>query len=189
MNTTHSPSPDKPTRTSSSSRRGRVAPLVAVVGATAFAAIALTGCASGVEAFKSAVGAQQVQQRHYDRWNVAPTHATSTDLAWFLPSWVPSDATDIDVRLDTEKPGYEIAFTSTTGVDPARCTPVDGDLGGPALTPDVLPTTLPHTGLVSCGDGRVTAEVDGRWYGWTTLEPVPGDDGATTLRSDGTPAS
>lgn len=112
------------------------------------------------------------QQEHWDSYSDAPSEADSQDAAWFLPAWVPEDAEDIDVRLDTSDPGYAIAFTSATGVDTAACTALDGPHGGPAMTAGFLPDDLPTTGLVTCGDGRVTAEVDGRWYGWTPAEPI-----------------
>lgn len=123
------------------------------------------------------------QQKHFDTAADAPSKANSEDLAWFMPSWVPEDAKDIDVRLDTSDPGYAIAFTSASGVDTASCTAVDGTKGGPAMSADFLPGALPTSGLATCGDGRVTAEVDGRWYGWTTREAIAGG-GNDTLRGD-----
>ncbi|MBF4591096.1 hypothetical protein [Curtobacterium sp. VKM Ac-1395] len=136
----------------------------------------LTGC-SLLEPY------QKEQQQHYDTYSDAPSKADSEDLAWFMPAWVPEDATDIDVRLDTEEPGYVIAFDSASGVDTAACTPLDGPHGGPAMSAGFLPDSLPTTGLLTCGDGRATAEVDGRWYGWTTKEPVAADTN-DTLRTD-----
>lgn len=170
------------TRASSSTTTRRRGALAAGLGLAALAAVTLTGCSGAVDAAKSALGAEQVQERHFDSFADAPSSADSTDLAWFLPEWVPSDARDIDVRLDTQDPGYELSFTSETGPDLAACTPVDGDLGGPALDPKTLPEPLPTSGLVSCGDGRVVAQVDGRWASWTTVDAVPGDDGSVTLR-------
>jgi hypothetical protein len=122
------------------------------------------------------------QQKHFDSYGDAPSKANSKDVAWFMPSWVPGDAKDIDVRLDTSDPGYVIAFTSKDGVDTAACTAVNGTKGGPAMTAGFLPDELPATGLLTCGDGRITAEVDGRWYGWTPKEPIT-SDGNDTLRS------
>ncbi|MCY1696167.1 hypothetical protein [Curtobacterium sp. SL109] len=136
----------------------------------------LTGC-SLLEPY------QKEQQQHYDTYSDAPSKADSEDLAWFMPAWVPEDATDIDVRLDTEEPGYVIAFDSASDVDTAACTPLDGPHGGPAMSAGFLPDSLPTTGLLTCGDGRATAEVDGRWYGWTTKEPVAADTN-DTLRTD-----
>ncbi|WP_285063223.1 hypothetical protein [Frigoribacterium sp. ME-P-080] len=176
------------TRASSSPTTRRRGALAAGLGVAALAVVTLTGCSGTVDAAKSALGAEQVQQRHFDTAADAPSTADSTDVAWFLPSWVPSDARDVDVRLDTQEPGYELSFTSETGPDLAACVPVDGDLGGPALDPTTLPEPLPTSGLVSCGDGRVVAEVDGRWASWTTVDAVPGDDavpggdGNATLR-------
>lgn len=172
--------PDRSTRASSAAGRRRV--IAAALGLTGLAVVSLTGCSAVVGAAERALGAEQVQQRHYDSYADAPSSSTSEDVAWFLPDWVPSDARDIDVRLDTQEPGYELSFTSAEGVDLDACEPVDGDLGGPALTPETLPQPLPTTDLVTCGDGRVTAEVDGRWLSWTTVEAVPGDDGGSTLR-------
>lgn len=170
------------TRASSSTTTRRRGALAAGLGLAALAAVTLTGCSGMADAAKSALGAEQVQERHFDTAADAPSSTDSTDVAWFLPEWVPADARDIDVRLDTQEPGYELSFTSETGPDLAACVPVDGDLGGPALEPELLPDVLPASSLVTCGDGRVTAQVDGRWYGWTTAEAVPGDDGGTTLR-------
>ncbi|ROS57713.1 MULTISPECIES: hypothetical protein [unclassified Frigoribacterium] len=170
------------TRASSSPTTRRRAALAAGLGVAALAVVTLTGCSGAVDAAKSALGAEQVQQRHFDTAADAPSAADSTDVAWFLPAWVPSDARDVDVRLDTQEPGYELSFTSETGPDLAACVPVDGDLGGPALDPATLPEPLPTSGLVSCGDGRVVAEVDGRWASWTTVDAVPGDDVNSTLR-------
>ena len=170
------------TRASSSPTTRRRGALAAGLGVAALAVVTLTGCSGAVDAAKSALGAEQVQQRHFDNAADAPSTADSTDVAWFLPAWVPADARDVDVRLDTQEPGYELSFTSETGPDLAACVPVDGDLGGPALDPATLPEPLPTSGLVSCGDGRVVAEVDGRWASWTTVDAVPGDDVNSTLR-------
>jgi hypothetical protein len=126
---------------------------------------------------------QKEQQQHYDTYSDAPSKANSEDLAWSMPTWVPEDAEDIDVRLDTEEPGYVIAFDSAQGVDTAACTPLDGPHGGPAMSAGFLPDTLPKTGLLTCGDGRATAEVDGRWYGWTTKDAIAADAN-DTLRAD-----
>lgn len=170
------------TRASSSTTTRRCGALAAGLGLAALAAVTLTGCSGMADAAKSALGAEQVQERHFDTAADAPSSTDSTDVAWFLPEWVPADARDIDVRLDTQEPGYELSFTSETGRDLAGCTPVDGDLGGPALEPTTLPEPLPTSGLVSCGDGRVVAQVDGRWASWTTVDAVPGDDVNSTLR-------
>jgi hypothetical protein len=170
------------TRASSSTTTRRRGALAAGLGLAALAAVTLTGCSGMADAAKSALGAEQVQERHFDTAADAPNSADSTDVAWFLPEWVPADARDVDVRLDTQEPGYELSFTSATGPDLAGCTPVDGDLGGPALEPTTLPEPLPTSGLVSCGDGRVVAQVDGRWASWTTVDAVPGDDVNSTLR-------
>jgi len=167
------------TTTTTTRRRGALA---AGLGLAALAAVTLTGCSGAVDAAKSALGAEQVQQRHYDAYGDAPSRADSTDVAWFLPEWVPGDARDVDVRLDTQEPGYELSFASEQGPDLDSCTPVDGDLGGPALDPTTLPEPLPTSGLVSCGDGRVVAQVDGRWASWTTVDAVPGTDDDATLR-------
>jgi len=160
-------------------RRLRAAATVAL-GVAGIAA--LTGCSTLVGAAEKAVGSEPVQQRHYDVHADAPSSRTSDDMAWFLPDWVPEDARDIDVRLHVSQPGYELSFVSDEGVDLDACEPVDGDLGGPAMPAETLPQPLPTTGLVSCGDGRVTASVDDRWASWTTAEAVPGDDGGSTLR-------
>lgn len=170
------------TRASSSTTIRRRGALAAGLGLAALAAVTLTGCSGMADAATSALGAEQVQERHFDTAADVPSSADSTDVAWFLPEWVPADARDIDVRLDTQEPGYELSFASETGPDLAGCTPVDGDLGGPALDPATLPEPLPTSGLVSCGDGRVVAPVDGRWASWTTVDAVPGDDGNSTLR-------
>ena len=163
-------------------RPARRAARLALVASAALSVVALTGCSAITDAALAAVGSAPVQERHFDTAVEAPRPSNSDDVAWFLPEWVPSDARDVDVRLHTSEPGYEISFTSADGVDLAACEPVDGDLGGPALEPEVLPDDLPTKGLVSCGDGRVTAQVGDRWLGWTTVEPVPGDDGSGTLR-------
>jgi len=181
LNDTLTAPSSRPSTRSSSARRRTLRTAVAV-GVAGLSGLALTGCGSVVGAVEHALGSESVQQRHYDAAADAPDSSTSDDMAWFLPSWVPDDARDVDVRLHTSQPGYEISFTSEEGVDLAACEPVDGDLGGPALEPELLPDVLPASSLVTCGDGRVTAQVDGRWYGWTTAEPVPGDDGGTTLR-------
>ncbi|WP_144763149.1 hypothetical protein [Curtobacterium sp. 9128] len=147
---------------------------VAVLGAGLVVA-SLTGCSMIEQSMPE-------QQRHYASYTDAPSKATSQDAAWFMPTWVPRDAEDIDVRLDTSNPGYVIAFSSEDGVDTAACTPVEGTHGGPAMTAGFLPESLPTTDLVTCGDGRITAEIDGRWYGWTPEEPVS-SDADDTLRT------
>jgi hypothetical protein len=123
------------------------------------------------------------QEAHYDTYSDAPSKADSEDVAWFMPAWVPADAEDIDVRLDTSEPGYVIRFSSADGVDTSTCEPVEGAKGGPAMTAGFLPDRLPTTSLVTCGDGRLTTEIDGRWYGWTPVEPVESGENST-LRTD-----
>lgn len=162
--------PAAPTR----SERSALTSAAAVLGMGLIVAT-LAGC-SVIEPY------MPEQQKHYDSYGDAPSKANSEDVAWFMPSWVPEDAKDIDVRLDTSDPGYVIAFTSKDGVDTAACTAVDGTKGGPAMTAGFLPDDLPATGLLTCGDGRITADVDGRWYGWTPKEPID-SDGNDTLRS------
>lgn len=174
---------DTTTASSSTTTTRRRGALAAGLGLTALAAVSLTGCSGMADLVSNQIEASaQVQERHYDTYADVPSSADSTDVAWFLPEWVPTDARDVDVRLDTQEPGYELSFTSETGPDLAACTPVDGDLGGPALDPTTLPEPLPTSGLVSCGDGRVVAQVDGRWASWTTVEAVPGHHGGGTLR-------
>jgi hypothetical protein len=158
----------------SRSERSAVTSAFAVVGMGLVVAT-LTGCSMIEQSLPQ-------QHRHYDTYRDAPSSANSEDMAWFMPKWVPDDAKDIDVRLDTSNPGYVIAFDSSTGVDTAACEPVDGTHGGPAMTADFLPKSLPTSDLVTCGDGRITAEIDGRWYGWTSKEPVSSDSD-DTLRS------
>ncbi|MFJ3383727.1 MULTISPECIES: hypothetical protein [unclassified Curtobacterium] len=163
------------TSRASATERSAVTSALAVIG-MGLVVLTLTGCS---------VIAKQMpqQQQHYDTYADAPSKANSEDVAWFMPSWVPEDAKDIDVRLDTSDPGYVIGFTSASGVDTDACTPVDGAHGGPAMRAGFLPKTLPTTGLVTCGDGRITAEVDGRWYGWTPEEPVPATSNDTLRTS------
>lgn len=145
--------------------------LLAGLGAAGMAAIllTLTGCSALAPYAKE-------QQKHYDTYADAPV---TGDLAWKMPTWVPEDATDIDVRLHTEEPGYDIRFDSATGVDTAKCTPLDGAFGGPAIGADFLPEHLPTSGLKTCGDGRAMAEIDGAYYGWTTKHALPGDTTGT----------
>ena len=139
--------------------------VVASVSASpALAAVTLTGC-SGIATPRRARSApSRCSSATSTPTADAPPSADSTDVAWFLPDWVP-DRRDrhVDVRLDTQEPGYETLVHVGDRPRPrSLCTPVEGDLGGPALDPHVLPSTLPTSGLLSCGDGRVVAEVDGR---------------------------
>ncbi|WIB59409.1 hypothetical protein DEJ13_13270 [Curtobacterium sp. MCLR17_007] len=164
--------------TSTRANRPATTTAVAALGMGAVL-LTLTGC-SFIQSF------EPEQQRHYAASADAPSSAKSDDAAWFMPSWVPDDAEDIDVRLRTKGPGYAIGFDSADGVDTAACTPLQGTFGGPAMTADFLPHDLPTTGLVDCGDGRATAEVGGRWYSWTTEEPLPVSTSDTneTLRTE-----
>ncbi|WIE64565.1 hypothetical protein DEI99_015245 [Curtobacterium sp. MCLR17_036] len=123
-------------------------------------------------------------QKHFASYADAPRSGESEDVAFFMPAWVPADAEDIDVRLHASQPGYVIRFDSARGVDLDDCTELDGSYGGPAMTADFLPEDLPTTGLVTCGDGRAVAEIGEHWYGWTTKEAVPGDDGQTLRTQD-----
>lgn len=175
MNTTQHATTSATTRSTARSERSALTSTVGVLGLGVIV-LALAGC-SVVEPYLPE------QQEHYDTYADAPSTADSEDLAWFMPAWVPSDAEDIDVRLDTSKPGYAIGFTSADGVDTSGCDPVDGAEGGPAMTADFLPDELPTTSLVTCGDGRLVTRVDGRWFGWTPVEPVPSEENST-LRTD-----
>ncbi|MFZ7086881.1 hypothetical protein [Curtobacterium sp. RRHDQ10] len=155
---------------------------LAAVGAVGMAAVllTLTGC-SALTPY------QKVQQQHFATYADAPTKG---DLAWVMPKWVPSDAKDIDVRLDTEDPGYDIRFTSARGVDPTACTPLDDTHGGPAIPAEFLPETLPTDGLMTCGDGRATVRVGDAWYGWTTKTAIESGSGTDdTLRPSGSPSA
>lgn len=176
--TQHRTTNDTTADTSQTTTRSERSALTSAVGVLGMGVIvlALAGC-SVVKPYLPE------QQEHFATYADAPSKADSEDLAWFMPKWVPADAKDIDVRLDTSKPGYVIGFTSADGVDTSACKSVDGAKGGPAMTAGFLPDRLPTTSLVTCGDGRLTTEVDGRWYGWTPIEPVASDEN-DTLRAD-----
>ncbi|WP_420368450.1 hypothetical protein [Curtobacterium sp. L1-20] len=154
-----------------STNRSALTSAAALLG-MALIGVTLAGC-SAVEQYLPE------QQKHFDTYSDAPSKANSEDVAWFMPGWVPEDARDIDVRLDTSDPGYVIGFTSEDGVDTAGCSPVKGGHGRPAMRAGFLPDDLPTTGLLTCGDGRVTVEIDGRWYGWTPEEPIASDANET----------
>lgn len=141
--------------------------------------LTLSGC-SAIATFST------VQQRHYDTYADAPTKG---DLAWVMPGWVPEDAKDIDVRLNTEEPGYDIRFTSAQGVDTTTCTPLGDPHGGPAIRASFLPRQLPTTGLLTCGDGRATVQDGGTWFGWTTKQAIPSDSNSTLRPASPSPTS
>jgi hypothetical protein len=175
MTSTQHPTTDDTTQPATRSERSALTSAVGILGMGVIV-LALAGC-SVVQPYLPE------QQEHYDTYADAPSKADSEDLAWFMPKWVPADAKDIDVRLDTSEPGYVIGFTSADGVDTSACDPVEGAKGGPAMTAGFLPDRLPTTSLVTCGDGRLTTEIDGRWFGWTPVEPVASDEN-DTLRTD-----
>ncbi|MCA5922753.1 hypothetical protein [Curtobacterium oceanosedimentum] len=150
---------------------------IALASTAALSALLLTAGCSVVED----IVPNKTPTKHFDTYADAPRSGESEDLAFFMPEWVPEDAEDIDVRLHVSQPGYVIGFSSAKGVDVGDCTKLDEPYGGPAMTADFLPSDLPTTGLVGCGDGRAVAEIDGRWYGWTTEEPIPGQDDTQTM--------
>lgn len=154
---------------------------ITLAGAAALSALLLT---TGCSVIQDIVP-NKTPQKHFATYSDAPRSGESKDMAFFMPEWVPADAEDIDVRLHASQPGYVIRFASQDGVDLAACTNLDGSYGGPAMTADFLPEDLPTKGLVTCGDGRVVAEIGDRWYGWTTKDAIPGQDDSGTLRTDG----
>ncbi|MCS6561775.1 hypothetical protein [Curtobacterium poinsettiae] len=150
---------------------------IALASAAAVSALLLTAGCSAIQD----IVPNKTPQKHFDAYSDAPRSGESEDLAFFMPKWVPEDAEDIDVRLHVSQPGYVIGFASKDGVDVDDCTPVDESYGGTAMTADFLPEELPTKGLVTCGDGRAVTEIDGRWYGWTTKDAIPGQDDTQTM--------
>lgn len=154
---------------------------IALASSAAASALLLTAGCSAIQD----IVPNKTPQKHFATYSDAPRSGESDDMAFFMPEWVPEDAKDIDVRLNASAPGYVIGFASKEGVDTDACTPLDESYGGTAMTADFLPEELPTKGLVTCGDGRAVTEIDGRWYGWTTKDAIPGQDDSNTLRTDG----
>lgn len=166
--------------------------IVATLGVAALAAVTFTGCSIIDSVFEDGPP-KEPQEEHFDKYADAPT---SGNIAFAMPTFVPKNATDIDVRLlATSEPGYLIRFESADGVKDGRCEPVDA-APEPAITaawwPDAVPGDV-EDGLLECTEKRFTnpvyvTVVDDIVYGWTSDYEIS-DDADAPKTTDGTPGT
>ncbi|WP_403021276.1 hypothetical protein [Salinibacterium sp. GXW1014] len=98
-----------------------VSRLLAATAAAALATSTLAGCAVIDMIFEDGPP-KDPEERHFEVYADAPT---TGQLAFAMPSFVPKDATDIDVRLmPSAEPGYLLRYTSSKGFKDARCEPI-----------------------------------------------------------------
>ena len=97
------------------------------------------------------------------------TSAEVTDEWKGTAAWLPSDATDIEIRESTVNDTAVILATSDATLDPALCTVVPRQ-SAPAYQLDGAPSAYDATEALACGAWTVTATEDG-WLGWTPNHP------------------
>jgi hypothetical protein len=92
---------------------------------------------------------------------------TSADEAFVPPPFVPTDATDVKMRMITNGPGEILRFTTASALDAEACAP--GELDGAALLESTWwPATVPTEGLVCDSDWQVF-QIDGHTYAWASV--------------------
>lgn len=97
------------------------------------------------------------------------TAAELTDEWTGEAAWLPTDATDIEIRESTMNDTAVILATSAATLDPELCSPVSRQ-SGPSYQLDGAPDVYKTTDAFACGDWTVIAAKDG-WLGWTPNHP------------------
>lgn len=88
------------------------------------------------------------------------------DGAGVPADWVPSDATDITVRMSTIEKAADAVILLTSGSDLAEgCAEVKRQ-SAPAWVLDEAPDPYKASTVFACGDWSVMPTATG-WYGWT----------------------
>lgn len=97
------------------------------------------------------------------------TAAELTDKWKGNASWLPSDATDIEIRESTVNDTAVIFATSDATLDPELCTVVPRQ-SAPAYQLDGAPSAYAASEVFACGEWTVMTAEDG-WLGWTPNHP------------------
>jgi hypothetical protein len=120
-------------------------------------AIALSGCSV-------------VDQVAYKMRSVSVDTAAEVKDEWKgEAAWLPSDATDIEIRESTDNDTAVILATSDATLDPELCTVVTRQ-SAPAYQVDGAPSAYDATEAFACGAWTVMA-TEGGWLGWTPNHP------------------
>lgn len=145
---------------------------LAAAAAAAFALATLSGC-SAIDTLFEDGPPSTPEEHHFDEYADAPT---SGNLSFAMPSFVPRDASNIDVRaLPSAAPGYLLRYESPKGFRDDRCETV-ADAPPAAILSDWWPDEF--TGEVAkCSDKRIVRPVyvtlaEGTVYAWTADEPI-----------------
>lgn len=111
---------------------------------------------------------EAVYQRHSSTFADAAAMRDGNDLAL---SWVPSDATDIQLVESTREGASDAAVLLVSGdaLDPAECAEIDRQ-SGPMLNIETGPDPYAMQKAFACGAWTVVPSDDG-WYGWTPNHP------------------
>jgi hypothetical protein len=128
----------------------------------ALAAVALTGC-SAVTDFL-----YKESETHYDDASALVDDWGKADTV----GWLPSDATDIDIRESTEGSPAVMRFTSASGLALSQCAETERR-SIPVFVDDWTPNDddlIKLTTVFACGDWAV-ADIEGHLFGWTPSAP------------------
>jgi hypothetical protein len=89
------------------------------------------------------------------------------DLMFVPPAFVPTDATDLKIRVIEDGPGAIVRFTSASPLADESCEP--GALtGSPLLESTWWPAVIPADGIV-CGSQWQVFQRDGYTYAWASV--------------------
>lgn len=118
---------------------------------------ALTGCADEL--------LRHVKTEHFDTFAEAPVDG---DLAFVLPSFVPVEATDITVRVDTEQPDSKMYdWRGAAAVLPDDCQPADGPGAPVPFEASAWPRDVSSADGWTCGSRPLQLrQVGERSYAW-----------------------
>lgn len=144
----------------------------AAVAALAIAIAALSGC-SVIDSIFEDGPPREPREQHYDEYTDAPRDGEN---AYIMPSFVPKDAVDIDVRaLLSLEPGYLLRYTSPSGFKDAGCELIE-TAPEPAISSEWWPDSIDGP-VAACSKKHVdrpvyvAAEGD-TVYAWTADEPL-----------------
>jgi hypothetical protein len=110
------------------------------------------------------------ETKHFDTRVDAPVKGM---IAFAMPEWVPADAKDITMGVQTQGRGKNISLTSATARPAGPCEPQKQSATTEIVpTPDGWPKGTEKVAGTQCGQWRVVTAEGGRMYAWT----IPGAD-------------
>ena len=104
------------------------------------------------------------ETRHFDARADAPTKGM---IAFAMPEWVPADARDITMDVQTQGKGKNLSLRSDTAELASRCeSQTSATTQKPIPEPQGWPTTVQTEAGAQCGEWRVVVAGE-RLYAWT----------------------